>query len=313
MPATEQEILEAADKVRQGQVIGFCTETVYGLGANALNPMAVARIFELKGRPLDHPLIVHVASVEGARKIVSNFPPVAERLAEMFWPGPLTLVLPRGNLLPDIVAGGLPSIGVRVPSHPIARRLLEEAGVPIAAPSANRFGTLSPTTAEHVRKAFGNSVDFVLDGGNATIGVESTIVGLLEEVPVLLRPGGISLEQLRDCIGEIRVAASDSKAIAPGMLAKHYAPRTPIEIQESISAPKEGKVGLISFRGNSLASQFARCEVLSPSGDLREAAAKLFTALHRLDESGLDKIVAEVFPNHDLGAAINDRLGRAQS
>jgi L-threonylcarbamoyladenylate synthase len=312
MSTNEKNIIEAADRLRKGQVIGMCTETVYGLGANALNPMAVARIYELKGRPLDHPLIVHVASAEEAKQVVARFPPVAEKLAKHFWPGPLTLVLEKSDSIPDVVTGGLPSVGVRVPAHPVALSLLRKAAIPVAAPSANRFGTLSPTTADHVRKAFGNSVDFVLDGGEATVGVESTIVSLLGDEPLILRPGGISREAIEEVIGLVRLAPANAKPIAPGMLERHYAPRTPIVVQESIVAPSpKSKEGLLSFRGNSLNSRFAHCEVLSSSGDLREAASKLFTALHRLDEMGLDRIVAEIFPNHGLGAAINDRLKRA--
>ena len=213
-------ISEAADIIRAGGLVAFPTETVYGLGANALDPAAVQKIFEMKGRPETSPLIVHVASVEMAREIVAEWPPLAEELARQWWPGPLTLVLPKKSIVPDIVTAGLPTVGVRMPNHPVALALIEEAGVPVAAPSANRFTGLSPTTAEHVRAVFGNVLP-VLDGGSCTVGIESTVVAIEDGKLKLLRPGMISL-------GEIEQAAAQAGAAhpAPGMHEKHYSPRT---------------------------------------------------------------------------------------
>ncbi|NJL30815.1 MAG: threonylcarbamoyl-AMP synthase [Phycisphaerales bacterium] len=230
-----QMLQQAADLLRTGGVVAFPTETVYGLGANALLPQAVARVFEIKNRPRFDPLIVHVPCVEDADRLVREFPPLAQQLAERFWPGPMTLVLPKRDNVPDLVTADLPTVAVRVPAHPMARKLLELAAVPVAAPSANPFGGISPTTAEHVRQSLGNLVDCIVDGGPCDTGLESTVIGFGDDgrTPMLLRPGGLSVEEVEAITGPLKLptaladdAPSSTLPLAPGMLARHYAPET---------------------------------------------------------------------------------------
>lgn len=291
------------------------TETVYGLGADALNPLAVARIFEVKQRPYFDPLIVHVTDLDAARSLVTHVPPAAVELSRQFWPGPLTVVLEKLPVVPDIVTAGLPSVAIRVPAHPIAQALLRAAGCPIAAPSANLFGRISPTTAAHVREQLGSLVDIVIDGGPCRVGVESTVLSLLEAPPVLLRHGGVALEDLAAVIGDIALpAATDGSGPlpAPGMLTQHYAPRTPLRIVSSLTdVETAADAGILAFREFDRRGDFGRVEILSPTGNLAEAAANLFAAMRRLDAAGLQLILAEPAPDTGLGRAINDRLQRA--
>ena len=306
------EIQKAAHIIQDGGLVAFPTETFYGLGSDALNPMAVAAIFEAKNRPQFDPLIVHVADLGQAEILVNAFPSKALRLTEKFWPGPLTLVLPKSNLVPDIVTASLKSVAIRVPNHPMALALIREAGRPIAAPSANPFGQVSPTTAEHVRKSLGNKVDMVLDGGPCQVGVESTIISFADAEPALLRPGGVPLEEIEAVIGKVQVPAlTGEKPQAPGQLLQHYSPRTPMKFGAVSTSPTGKKTGLLVFQKIQEGSEFNAVEILSAKGDLREAAANLFAAMRRLDEQGLDLIVAEPLPPHGLGRAINDRLYRA--
>ncbi len=338
------DIEPAAKLVRQGALVAFATETVYGLGADAGNVDAVARVFELKGRPRFDPLIVHAADAEAARAMAATWPETAARLAEAFWPGPLTLVLPKHagdhpNAIPDLVTAGLPTVALRVPAHPVAAGLLVAADRPIAAPSANRFGHTSPTTAEHVRADFAaeladGRLAMVLDGGPCEAGVESTVVSLADE-PTVLRLGAVTVERLEAVIGRVRVGTglaggaqqvaggSAGAPAAPGMLARHYAPRTPLTLVVSGEVdPKvrewTGRVGVLAFDAGQremltdwLGREPAAVEVLSPSGELREAAARLFAAMRRLDEAGVGWILAGPAPQRGLGRAINDRLRRA--
>lgn len=321
---TEDAIRRAADAIRGGGLVAFPTETVYGLGANARDPAAVAKVFEAKDRPAFDPLIVHVPSAEAARSVVKEWPETAERLAAAFWPGPLTLVLPKRPEVPDLVTSGLGTVGVRVPQHPVALALLQAAGTPIAAPSANRFGAISPTRAEHVASEFGDSagaggelVDLILDGGPCETGVESTVVSLVRDQKVcVLRLGGTPIEALRGVVGEVELASPGSPLASPGMLKRHYAPRTPLKVVDRLGdeAVEAGpRVGVLGFRSIPEPSRTAAAagEVLSANGDLREAAANLFASLRRLDAAGVDVIVAERAPDRGLGRAINDRLARA--
>lgn len=315
IPHSPAAIQQAAEILRAGGVVAFPTETVYGLGADALNAEAAARIFEIKGRPRFDPLIVHVTDVAAARELVADFPPQAARLAEQFWPGPLTLVLPKQPQVPELVTAGLPTVAVRVPAHPVARELLQAAGCPIAAPSANRFGCVSPTRAEHVAEQLGAAVELILDGGPCDVGLESTIVSLADPAsPVLLRPGGLPLEELQSVLGPITIATDDAQPVAPGMLPRHYAPRTRVVVVDRLddltAEQRTGRVGVLSL--DPVAADFAAVEVLSPSGDLREAATRLFAAMHRLDAQSLDRIIALRVPDEGLGRAINDRLRRAR-
>ncbi len=312
-PADARGIAEAAKILRAGGLVAFPTETVYGLGADALNPYAVAEIFEVKNRPTFDPLIVHVADMRQAEILVQKFPSAALKLVEKFWPGPLTVVLPKSPMVPDIVTSSLPSVAIRVPNHPLALELIRESGRPIAAPSANPFGGVSPTTAEHVRKSLGTKVEMILDGGPCSVGVESTIISFLEKGPVLLRPGGAPLEEIQALIGHVQVhTTAEEKPLAPGQLPQHYAPRTPMVLDESLESLPEGKkIGLLCLKGLQDPSPYSAVEVLSKVGNLREAAANLFAAMRRLDEKGLDLIIAHPVPHEGLGRAINDRLYKA--
>jgi L-threonylcarbamoyladenylate synthase len=310
-------IAEAAAVLRRGGLVAFPTETVYGLGADAFQPGAVARIFEVKARPSFDPLIVHVADVEALERVVQGTDPRVETLAAHFWPGPLTLVLPRRREVPDLVTAGLDTVGVRVPAHPGARALLVECGTPVAAPSANPFGYVSPTTAAHVAELLGSSVDVVLDGGPCDVGVESTIVSLVDDPPLLLRPGGVSLEDLERALGrKLEARGPGARPTAPGQLEKHYATRTPLKVLdgpagEAPSSP--ARVGLLALRGSERERGYAAVEVLAPDGRLATAAAALFAALRRLDAAGLDLILAEPCETKGLGLAIMDRLRRAST
>jgi len=304
--------------LREGKLVSFATETVYGLGANALDVNAVARVFAAKNRPHFDPLIVHIADRAWLPRLVAWWPETAERLAARFWPGPLTLVLPKTALVPDLVTSGLPSVAVRMPAHPLALELLRLADVPVAAPSANPFGQLSPTRAEHVAERLGDQIDYLLDGGPCAVGVESSVLQLEPDGSArLLRPGGVTAEEIEAEIGPLSASypiatADDQAAPSPGMLPQHYAPQTPLEIVDDVSqvaAPEQ--CGLLTLQPHPQAHRFAIAEVLSTSGSLTEAAANFFAALRRLDAARLACIVAEPLPNRGLGVALNDRLSRA--
>jgi L-threonylcarbamoyladenylate synthase len=292
-------VADAAARIRAGDVVAFPTETVYGLGANALDAAAVKKIFELKGRPQTSPLIVHVASIAMAQEI-AEWPMLADELAGRFWPGPLTLVLPKKSVIPDIVTAGLQTVGVRMPDHPLALELIKEAGVPIAAPSANRFTGISPTTAQHVRMAFGDLVP-VLDGGPTPVGIESTVVAVENESLKLLRPGMISLGELE------QQAAGTGAHPAPGMHARHYSPRTPVLLVEH---PRElpDRAGAYLFRKKS--GIVSRC-IRMPRTPA-EYAARLYAVLHELDQEGWPWIGVEMPPDTPAWAAIRDRLLKAR-
>lgn len=307
-----QAIYQAAEIVKKGGIVAFPTETVYGLGGDAFNALAVARIFEVKGRPYFDPLIVHVANPDNVERLVKEIPPIAKQLMERFWPGPLTVVLLKGNNIPDIVTAGLPTVAIRMPNHPMALALIKESRCPIAAPSANPFGYLSPTTAEHVREQLGDRVDLILDGGPCPVGVESTIVSFLEGKSRLLRPGGVPLEEIESIIGRVEVSPTGDRPSAPGMIPRHYAPRTPIVLDwKNIEFYKNKDIGLLAFQEKENHLKFSHMEVLSKKGDMREAAANLFAAIRRLDALNLDLILAEPIPEIGLGRAIMDRLRRA--
>ncbi|MEQ9503055.1 MAG: L-threonylcarbamoyladenylate synthase [Deltaproteobacteria bacterium] len=298
----------AAEALRRGELVAFPTETVYGLGAHALDVDAVTKIFEAKGRPRFDPLIVHVPSVDAARALFAAPPAALDRLAEEFWPGPLTVVAKKVDAVPDLVTAGHDTVAVRVPAHPMAKALLEAVALPVAAPSANPFGAVSPTRAEHVVAQLGDRVSIVLDGGPCDVGVESTIVAL-EPTPTLLRPGGIALESLERVLGRVTLPdAAEYTTASPGRLSKHYATATPLYLDPA-EAPEGGRRGLLAFEAP--ADGYEVVEVLSPAGDLAEAAQRLFAAMRRLDALDLDVIVAEPVPETGLGRAIMDRLRRA--
>jgi L-threonylcarbamoyladenylate synthase len=299
-------IQRAAALIRSGKLVAFPTETVYGLGANALDAGAVERIFRVKGRPASSPLIVHVHSHEAARDLVTHWPPAAEKLATEFWPGPLTIVLTKREFIPDIVTASLPTVGVRVPANAIALALLAEARVPIAAPSANRFTQLSPTTAEHVRNALGDSVDLILDGGRTDVGIESTVLSLAGSTPILLRPGMISALRIEQVIGKIEVAKliPAGPHPAPGMHERHYTPRTPLMLH----VPGSGRGAYLWMTS----PRQGAYNVEMPA-DAARYAAVLYETLHRLDAQRFDWIAVELPPDDAVWAGVNDRLKRAQS
>ncbi|HEV3299929.1 MAG TPA: L-threonylcarbamoyladenylate synthase [Planctomycetaceae bacterium] len=317
MPAAVgTDINRAASLLVQGGLVAFATETVYGLGANAFDTRAVARIFEVKERPRFDPLIVHLGDARWLSDVVTSVQPLARQLIDAFWPGPLTLVLPKTDRIPDLVTAGLPTVGVRMPSHPSALELLRLVKTPVAAPSANLFGQVSPTSAEHVAQQFGSRVDYILDGGPCAVGVESTIVDLSSEQPTLLRPGGLPLEALEAQIGPIQMAGSklgeNEAQVSPGRFLRHYATRTPLVIADSAETrPHARRVGLLTLASEPDDDRYVAVEVLSQRGDLSEAAVNLFAAMRRLDARGLDVIVARLVPEAGLGRAINDRLRRA--
>ncbi|TWU25944.1 L-threonylcarbamoyladenylate synthase [Bythopirellula polymerisocia] len=316
---TAQDIADAANTIRAGGLVAFPTETVYGLAANALDATAVAQVFELKCRPQFDPLISHIADASQLTKLAREVPAQALELIEHFWPGPLSLVLKKQPQVPDIVTAGLSSFAIRCPDHEIARKLIRSAGVPLAAPSANRFGMISPTTATHVIEQFGDQLPIVLDDGPCRIGVESTVVSFVDSQdgrPMLLRPGGVTLEKLEEIIGPIEVPTLvSSRPTSPGQLSRHYSPATPLilsaDSEKIVSANDKLKVGLMSFQRPHFTAGFAAIEVLSEQGCLREAAVNLFAAMRRLDALGLDIIVAQPVPEVELGRAIMDRLRRA--
>lgn len=307
------EVSRAAEIIRAGGLVAFPTETVYGLGANALDAEAVARIFAAKRRPRFDPLIVHVAHPDDIARLATVTHEKAAVLMDRFWPGPLTLVLPKSELVPDIVTAGLATVALRMPDHPIALSLIEQAGTPIAAPSANRFGRTSPTTAGHVADQLGDEIELIFDGGPCAVGLESTIVSLVDEGPRLLRHGGAAQEDIEAVLGRIdaRHDAAVQTPSAPGMLSRHYATRTPMRHLDRFQPGPDSRAGLLSFAGERDDGRFERVEVLSRNSDLCVAAAALFAAMRRLDAAGLDLILVERFPAHGLGRAINERLDKA--
>ena len=310
--ATASNIRKAAAALKAGGVVAFPTETVYGLGADGLDPRACARIFEIKGRPRFDPLILHECSAARGRRLFARVPAAAGKLMRKFWPGPLTLVLPKSKAVPDIVTSGLKTVAVRVPSGRHALALIRAAGRPVAAPSANRFGRLSPVTAAHVARQLGDGPDIILDGGKTPIGVESTIITFEGGRPVLLRPGGLPLEEIERVAGPAAAPAGrGKKPLAPGCLKKHYAPQARLKLVAPGAAPKPSRKAAYLAFSRRPAGRWAAVKVLSRKGDLREAAANLFKALHRLEGSGAALIYAEKVPPHGLGRAIRDRLRRA--
>lgn len=332
---------EPARALAAGGTVAFPTETVYGLGANALDPMAVARIFSAKGRPSDNPLIVHIAHIAQLAPLISQAPPRLGALAQAFWPGPLTIVLPKSQLVPDIVSAGLDTVGIRMPSHPVASALIEAAGVPVAAPSANASGRPSPTTADHVRHDLHGRIDFIVDGGPSGIGVESTVLELARDgAPMLLRPGGVSLEQLKGTLPDVQALDAfggvDDVAAprSPGLKHRHYAPSAPlwlfigdpgaqldaiIDRAGNIAAEGSARLGMLISDETAGALEARRPDlyaraVIGGVGSrqrLAEVAASLFLRMRELDQAGADVILAESYPSDGIGLAIMNRLMRA--
>jgi L-threonylcarbamoyladenylate synthase len=326
LPAEPSVIAEAARLLRAGELVAFPTETVYGLGAHALDERAVRRIFEAKNRPSYNPLIVHVSDVGEAKQVAAAWPLAAQRLAERFWPGPLTLVLTKQAVVPDIVTAGLESVAVRVPAHPVALALLREARIPIAAPSANRSTELSPTTARHVEKSLGDRVAMIVDGGPTAVGIESTVVDLTGERPRLLRPGAISADDLAPVIGAVdRPAANpagQAPRLAPGMMERHYAPRAVVRLYDP-SDPRDveqvrrlvreevGRGGRVGMLAREQSAAFGAHDVVMMPQTPGAYARQLYATLHDLDDAGCTLIVVERVPADRAWAAVADRLERA--
>ncbi|MCE2936595.1 MAG: L-threonylcarbamoyladenylate synthase [Cyclobacteriaceae bacterium] len=308
-----KDINRAKQLLDRGELVAIPTETVYGLAANALDATAAARIFAAKNRPSFDPLIVHVATAMRVHELVTDFPDQAQALAATFWPGPLTLVLPKKNHIPDLVTAGLPTVGVRCPSHELTLELLHLLDYPLAAPSANPFGYVSPTRPEHVQEQLGSRVAYILDGGPCRVGVESTIVGF-DDGPVIYRLGGVAVEEIENVVGRVRVMThSSSNPVAPGQLASHYAPARQIvlgNIAELLTQHPNEKLALLRYHKRLPDTPVPQI-VLSSSGSLEEAAQNLFAALRQFDKMDVTLVLAELVPDTGIGRAINDRLRRA--
>ncbi|MBV07836.1 MAG: threonylcarbamoyl-AMP synthase [Rubinisphaera sp.] len=309
----------AARFLREGEVVAMPTETVYGLAANAFDERAVAKIFEAKHRPTFDPLILHIDNHSRLSEITATIPKEYEPLMERFWPGPLTLIFEKTSRVSELVTSGLPTVAVRMPAHPVARQLIALAEVPLAAPSANLFGRTSPTTAAHVADQLADRIDYILDAGPCDVGVESTILRFTDGRFEILRPGGVTQEELSKCVSQPIVQYdstknTDTKIDAPGQLKEHYSPQTPLVVSEGNAVLKpDRKTGLLRFSEDSYpdVKSFERVITLSETGNLLEATSRFFAAIHELDKLGQDLIVATPFPNHGLGIALNDRLQRA--
>lgn len=315
MASAGTDIQLAQTLLEEGKLVAIPTETVYGLAGNALSEKAAFSIFEAKNRPSFDPLIIHIGSVEQLTNWVTSIPAQAQLLADAFWPGPLTLLLPKKDIIPDVVTSGLPEVAVRIPDHALTRELLQQLGFPLAAPSANPFGYISPTTAQHVDAQLGDRVAYILDGGACEVGVESTIIGFPDNVPTLYRKGGLPLEDIEAVIGKVHLLPhSSSNPKAPGMLKSHYAPRKPFYLvtREEMKNVNREKSALLLFDTPLDDVMSNKQLLLAPTGDLREAARNLFSYLRLLDTTDdTTAIYAELVPDQGLGRAINDRLRRA--
>ena len=312
MAKVGDDILFASELLNRSELVAIPTETVYGLAGNALNEDAILKIYSTKNRPKFDPLIAHTNSVKKIEQWVKQMPEKAMELANAFWPGPLTMLLDKNELIPDLLTSGLSRVAFRIPNHPLTLDLLAQLDFPLAAPSANPFGFVSPTQAEHVNDQLGDKLQYILDGGPCQIGIESTIVGFDGEQVTLYRLGGLSLEDIERVVGKVEVKLNkSSNPVAPGMLKSHYSPGKPViigDISGEIARHSNQRIGVISF---SKAYEADEMQILSESGDLREAAKNVFRALRYMSKSDVDVILTETFPNEGLGRAINDRLQRA--
>lgn len=311
-----QDLQKAEELLRSGQLVAIPTETVYGLAGNAMNEVAVSEIFAVKQRPSFDPLIIHLPDLDSIDQYAESIPEILRPLARKYMPGPLTLLLEKKAVIPDLVTAGSPLLAVRIPIHPLTRELLGRLDFPLAAPSANPFGYISPTTAAHVAQQLGEKIPYILDGGPSEVGLESTIVGIENGQVTVFRKGGLAVEEIEEIMGSVVVKAhSSSNPKAPGMLKSHYAPVTLFQVDASIEEELENyteeEIGYLAFRQKITQLPADQQIVLSERGDYREAARNLFAAMRTLDEKGLKVILAELLPEEDLGRAINDRLRRA--
>ncbi|PHN07550.1 L-threonylcarbamoyladenylate synthase [Flavilitoribacter nigricans] len=307
----------AAQLLTAEEIVAIPTETVYGLAGNALSTKAVTKIFAVKNRPAFDPLIIHTNAVSRLAAWTESLPDPLRELADRFMPGPLTLLVPKLPVIPDLVTAGSPRVAVRIPRHPLSLALLERLSFPLAAPSANPFGYISPTTAQHVEQQLGEKINYILDGGPCTVGLESTIVGMEQDQITVFRKGGLAVETIEAVVGPVRVKEhSSSNPQAPGMLKSHYAPRVPLRLGvlgELQNGQSKERLGILAFRAGLPGVPAEQQIILSQAGDLQEAAQGLFAAMRRLDQMDIDLILAEPFPETGLGRAINDRLRRASA
>jgi L-threonylcarbamoyladenylate synthase len=316
MTLVSKDILKAAEILSRDELVAIPTETVYGLAANIYSDSAIKKIFELKKRPFFNPLIVHIHSMEQVMELAVDFPEKAQQLAKAFWPGSLTLILKKQAAVPDLITAGSSTVGIRMPHHDLTLKLLKSLPFPVAAPSANPFTHISPTTAQHVKNYFDGALEMVLDGGDCKNGIESTIVGFENKEAVVYRLGSISLEDIRAVVGNVTLKNNKEKAPnAPGMLEKHYAPQTKTYLVENIAnfiaQHPDQKIGLLLHIKEPKELEVVKTIYLTETGDLKEAASKLYSAMHELDKLDLDLIVAQRLPDTGLGKSINDRLERA--
>jgi L-threonylcarbamoyladenylate synthase len=310
-----KELQTLFNTLNANEVAAIPTETVYGLAANGLSEVAVKKVFELKKRPSFNPLILHIGHQNDLLKYAEYVPPKAEKLIEIFWPGPLTLILPKKEIVPNIVTSNHPTVAIRMPNHPKTLELLKSLNYPLAAPSANPFGQISPTTPEHVFRYFGNLIP-ILDGGPCQNGIESTIIGFENKEPIIYRYGAISQEEIEAQIGNVRVLNKENhQPVAPGMLLKHYAPKTKSllshNILNAIETIESDNIGILAFKENYTHPKIKQIEILSETGNLKEAAQNLYQKLHQLDRLDLDFIIIESVPDFSYGKSINDRISRA--
>jgi L-threonylcarbamoyladenylate synthase len=309
-----KDIQEAVRLLKENEVIGLPTETVYGLAGNAFEVAAVTKIFEVKNRPTFDPLIVHTSDFERINEFVSEIPAKAKLLAKHFMPGPLTLLLPKKNTISDLVTSGLDTVAVRIPNHPLAIELLQNLDFPLAAPSANPFGYISPTSAQHVDNQLGTKIKYILDGGECSVGIESSIIGFSGNEAIIYRKGGLAIEAIEAIIGKVKIEEhSSSNPKAPGMLKSHYAPRTPLLLSDKYNRNTKKNIGYLAFQTKHPDILIENQLVLSPNGDLNEAAKNLFSFMRKLDAMKFDIIYTELVPEIGLGRAINDRIKRATS
>lgn len=309
-----KDIKQVVELLKAGEVVGLPTETVYGLAGNAYDAAAITKIFTVKNRPTFDPLIVHTSSIERVNEFVKEIPEQAQLLAKHFMPGPLTLLLPKKEVISDLVTSGLETVAVRIPNHPLALELLQNLDFPLAAPSANPFGYISPTSAQHVDNQLGEKIKYILDGGECKVGIESSIIGFFDGEVVVLRKGGLAIEEIEAIVGKVRIEEhSSSNPKAPGMLKSHYAPRTQLLVTGDLLLVEEdkNKVGYLGFDKFHPNIPLENQLLLSQLGDLKEAAKNLFAFMRLLDARGFDKIYTELLPEKGLGRAINDRIKRA--
>lgn len=308
------DIEKAVGLLQKDQLVGIPTETVYGLAGNALSEKAILNIYQTKNRPKFDPLIAHTDSLEKVRHLVTYIPEKAREIAENFWPGPITMLLEKTDQVPDLLTSGLPRVAVRIPKHNLTEQLLSKLDFPLAAPSANPFGYVSPTAAQHVDAQLGDRIEYVLDGGLCEVGIESTIVGFQEDEVIVHRLGGMKLDDLKNMVGKVRLEVNQSSnPVAPGMIKTHYSPGKKMllgNIEDNLEAANSDKVGIISFQKDYQVAG-AKQIILTPSGDMAEAARNVFSALREMDDDRVKLILVEPVPNTGLGLAINDRLRRA--